>query len=116
MSDGEQEEFTCPLIQLDFKDQEIQTKLPLAGLDAEIQTESVEAEAVDIELNEASEDGQENIYPRSTSCPHLNLTLSDEKDPDFLPLHEDILTFDLDRLNHFIMSKETDIVDDFVIL
>ena len=103
------------MIQLDFKDREVQTELSLktfSNVDAEIQTESVEAESVDIELIE----DEENIYPRSSSCPNLNLILSDEKDPDFLPLYEDILTVDLDRFNYFLMSKETDIVDDFVIL
>ena len=119
---------TCPLIQLDFKDREVQTEdsqnspTAITGVkvDAEMQTESEEAERIDIEQKtggfQVSDDRKEIVLPRSESCPTLDVILSDVKDPDFLPPQEDILKLDLEQIKYFIMSKETDIVDDFVIL
>ena len=104
-------EVTCPLIQFDFQDRETQTDISEAPLknvfvEAETQTESEETGAV------TTEDSQ--VCLRSESCPNLDIILSDEIDPDFIPELED--TFDLDLIKYYIMSKETDIVDDFVIL
>ena len=111
-------EVTCPLIQFDFQDRETQTdisKSPLKNVfvEAETQTEREETGAVSA-LD--TEDSHSQVCRRSESCPHLDFILSDETDPDFMPTPEDILTFDLDLIKYYIMSKETDIVDDFVIL
>ena len=101
---------TCPLIQFDFQDRETQTDIsqaPLKNLFVEAETQT-EREETDTEHSQ--------VCQRSQSCPHLDILLSDEPDPDFRQPAEDILTFDLDQLKYYIMSKETDIVDDFVIL
>ena len=112
---------TCPLIQLDFEDREVQTEdSQNSVVDAEMQTESEEAERIDIEQKtggfQVSDDRKEIVLPRSESCPTLDVILSDVKDPDFLHPQEDFLNLDLEQIKYFIMSKETDIVDDFVIL
>ena len=110
------------LIQFDLRDSEVQTEVSLNThtnllRDAQMQTESEEAESLGSEHTEEGQDGGKEIKcPLSSSCPHLDVILSEEIDPDFPPLREDIFTFDLEQINHCIMSKETDIVDDFVIL
>lgn len=104
------------MIQFDFQDRETQTdisKAPLKNVfvEAESQTEREQTEAVTPLDTEHSQ-----VCPRSESCPHLDIILSDETDPDFMRPPDDILTFDLDQIKYYFMSKETDIVDDFVIL
>ena len=109
-------EVTCPLIQFDFQDRETQTdisKSPLKNVFVEAETQTEETGAVSA-LD--TEDSHSQVCRRSESCPHLDFILSDETAPDFMPTPEDILTFDLDLIKYYIMSKETDIVDDFVIL
>ena len=107
-------EVTCPLIQFDFQDRETQTDIsrsPLKNVfvEAESQTEREQTGAVTPLDTEHSQE-----CPRSESCPHLDIILSDETDPDFIEQPD--LTFDLDQIKYYFMSKETDIVDDFVIL
>lgn len=118
LSDKEQggAEVTCPLIQYDFQDRETQTdisKSPLKNVfvKAETQTEREKTGAVTPLDTEHSQ-----VCRRSDSCPHLDIILSEEADPDFMQPPDDMLTFDLDQIKYSIMSKETDIVDDFVIL
>ena len=109
-------EVTCPLIQYDFQDRESQTdisKWPIKNVfvEAETQTEREKTGAVTPVDTEHSQ-----VCLRSESCPHLDIILSDEADPDFRQPPDDLLTFDLDQIKYSIMSKETDIVEDFVIL
>lgn len=109
-------EVTCPLIQFDFEDRETQTDIAKGPLEkvfveSETQTEREETGAVPAPNTEDIQ-----VCRRSESCPNLDIILSDEPDQDFLPAPDEILTFDLDLIKYYIMSKETDIVDDFVIL
>ena len=119
---GGEEEVTCPLIQFDLRDSEVQTEVSLNThtnlfRDAQMQTESEKAESLGNQHTvEVQDGGKEVKCPLSRSCPHLDVILSEEIDSDFPPLREDTFTFDLEQINHCIMSKETDIVDDFVIL
>ena len=106
----------CPLIQFDFQDRETQTDISQAPLnnglvEAETQTEREQTGA-----DTPPDTEQSQVCPRSESCPHLDVILSEETDPDFRQPPDDILTFDLDQIKYYIMTKETDIVDDFVIL
>ena len=70
-------EVTCPLIQFDFQDRETQTdisKAPLKNVfvEAESQTEREKTGAVTPLDTEHSQ-----VCPRSESCPHLDIILSD---------------------------------------
>ena len=109
-------EVTCPLIQYDFQDRESQTdisKSPIENVFVEVETQT-EREKTGAVTPVDTEHSQ--VCLRSESCPHLDIWLSDETDPDFIEPPDDNLSFDLDQINHYFMSKETDIVDDFVIL
>ena len=104
------------MIQFDFQDRETQTDISQAPLnnglvEAETQTEREQTGA-----DTPPDTEQSQVCPRSDSCPHLDVILSEETDPDFRQPPDDILTFDLDQIKYYIMTKETDIVDDFVIL